>query len=102
MSSVERVVWSVLRARGLGGFKFRRQVPIGPFIVDFLCVEHRLIVEIDGESHGERLDYDRGRDNYLSHQGYRIVRIQNDDVLNNLEGAMRHLLGILRNEHPLT
>lgn len=89
MTPPERKVWQVLRGRGLCGVKFRRQVPIGPFIVDFLCVEAGLIVEIDGDSHSRQIAYDRRRTMYLEEQGYRVIRLANREVLDNLEGAMK-------------
>jgi len=88
MTPAERAVWSVLRARGLSGRKFRRQVPIGSFIVDFLCIAERLVVEIDGASHDGREGYDQRRDAYLHDKGFRVVRISNDEVRRDLGSAM--------------
>ncbi len=67
------------------GFRFRRQEPLGPFIVDFVCHERRLVIEVDG---GQHLDgsYDRARDAWLAQRGYRVLRLWNGDVLSNLEG----------------
>jgi very-short-patch-repair endonuclease len=76
----EQIVWSILRGRRLGGLKFRRQEPIGPFIVDFCCRDLKLIVEIDGESHRDKIKYDRDREDFLKQQGYRLVRVTNADV----------------------
>ena len=95
MPPAERAVWAVLRARGLGGWKFRRQVPIGPYIVDFLCVEKRLVLEIDGRSHDARLEYDKKREIYLRSEGFRVVRLCNDNVYEKLEGAMWKILMVL-------
>jgi very-short-patch-repair endonuclease len=83
----EQLLWSILRGRQLGGLKFRRQHPIEPYIVDFYCAEARLIVELDGKSHDEREAYDAQRSEFLSTLALRIVRVTNDDVLNNLEGV---------------
>lgn len=88
MPPAERAVWALLRARGLGGWKFRRQVPIGPYIVDFLCKERRLVLEIDGLTHDARVEHDRKRDAFIRAQGYRVVRLCNDNVYDNLEGVM--------------
>jgi len=77
----ERALWKLLRDRRLKGLKFRRQVPIGPFIVDFICFEKRLIIELDGHSHADRGAYDRDREAYLRTQRFTVLRIDNDDVL---------------------
>ena len=83
----ERRLWSILRDRRLASLKFRRQVPIGQYIVDFLCVEHRLIVELDGDSHIERGEYDVRRQQILQDNGYQMLRVSNDDVLHYLDGV---------------
>lgn len=101
MTPYERDVWRVLRGRGLRGFKFRRQVPIGPFIVDFLCVEAGLIIEIDGDSHSSQLAYDRRRTIYLEAQGYRVVRITNHQISESLEFSL-HIISSSLPKYPLT
>ena len=94
MTDAERRLWRALRNRGLGNFKFRRQAPIGPFIADFICHEARLIVEVDGGHHGEeaQMKTDAERTLWLETKGYRIIRVQNSDVLNNLDGVLEYLL----------
>ncbi|QNN22449.1 endonuclease domain-containing protein [Planctomycetales bacterium ZRK34] len=87
MTGPERALWWILRDRRLGGIKFRRQVPIGPFVVDFVCFEHRLIIEVDGESHVGRADEDARREAYLRSQGFGVVRYMNDDVLKDGEAV---------------
>ena len=90
----ERVPWSVLRDRRLNGVKFRRQHPIGPYVVDFYCISHRLVVELDGNSHVDRGREDRERQDYLeSVAGLKVFRVGNDDVLHNRESVV---LGVLR------
>jgi very-short-patch-repair endonuclease len=74
MTPAETAVWNMVRRKGLG-WRFRRQEPIGPFIVDFVCVARRLVVEMDGEGHGG--DYDQRRDAYLERLGFRVLRIAN-------------------------
>ena len=74
-------MWSRLRGRREDGLRFRRQQPIGPFIVDFYCAEAKLIVEIDGASHHYKGPDDASRSKWLEQQGYMILRILNDDVL---------------------
>jgi very-short-patch-repair endonuclease len=82
----ERMLWQILRNRQLDGFKFRRQATIGPFVVDFLCAQHDLIVEIGGGQHDP--DRDRARTAYLEKQGYNLVRFWNHEVLENLDGVV--------------
>jgi very-short-patch-repair endonuclease len=84
----EVILWRSLRGRGLGEFKFRRQQPIGRYVVDFFCSASALIVELDGDSHIERKAEDDARQRWLESSGYRVVRISNDDVLQNLEGVL--------------
>lgn len=92
MTKAERILWSALSGRKCGGRKFRRQHPIEPYIVDFDCAEANLVVELDGESHEHRQGYDRRRDLYLEELGLRIMRVTNDDVLDNLDGVAEAIL----------
>ncbi|MFC0304554.1 endonuclease domain-containing protein [Rhizorhabdus histidinilytica] len=87
-TDAERILWRELRNRRLDGFKFRRQVWIGPFIADFACVEAKLVVEADGSQHGENREYDVGRDAYLRSEGYRVIRVWNNEVTGNLPGVL--------------
>ena len=91
-TDAERALWSVLRNRHVGGHKFRRQVPIGRYIVDFVCMERRLIVEVDGGQHRERLQEDRERTDWLESQGFRVFRLWNNEVLTALEGTVAAIL----------
>ncbi len=86
MTPAERTLWYALRDRRFMGLKVRRQVPIGPFIVDFLIPDHRLIIEADGAGHGSPRD--GARDAWLSAQGFRVLRLWNREVLNNLPGCL--------------
>jgi len=92
-TDAEQALWRELRARGLGGHKFRRQWTIGPFIADFCCVERGLIVEADGSQHSP--EEDRARTVYLRAQGFRIVRFWNNDVLSNMDGVLTVILDCL-------
>src|SRR5687767_8245005 len=86
MTDVEWKLWRALRSRGVGA-KFRRQIPLGRFVVDFVCFESKLVVEVDGGQHADnRRDADRDR--YFVEQGYRVLRFWNTDVLKNLEGVL--------------
>jgi very-short-patch-repair endonuclease len=87
MTEAERRVWQVLRSQQMKGFKFRRQVPIGRYIADFVCHEARLIVEIDGGQHDRSSPREAERTGFLQNQGYRIVRFWNNEILANLEGV---------------
>ena len=97
----ERKFWWQVRDRRLGGFKFKRQIPIGKYIVDFVCVEKRLVVELDGGQHALQEDYDRIRDKFLESRGYRVLRFWNDEVLTNMDGVIEGVLMALQQPpHP--
>ena len=91
MTDAERMLWYRLRASRLQGWKFRRQVPLGRYVVDFLCEEAHLIVEVDGGQHAERVENDSVRTQWLSAQGYAVIRFWNNDVLANIEGVLATL-----------
>jgi very-short-patch-repair endonuclease len=84
-TEAERRLWSVLRNGQMNGFKFRRQVEIDGYIVDFLCPERRVIIEVDGGQHTP--ERDARRTAFLESQGFRLIRFWNDDVLENLDGV---------------
>ena len=90
MSDAEVKLWSLVRAKQLRGFKFRRQAAIGKFIVDFVCFPSRLVVELDGSQHGEpeNVKKDLARTTWLESQGYRVLRFWNHDVLENPDGVI--------------
>jgi very-short-patch-repair endonuclease len=89
-TEAEARFWHYARDRGIGGMKFRRQVAVGPYIADFLCTEHSLIVEIDGGQHGEARDGQR--DAYLTSAGYRVLRFWNHDVLQDMSAVADSIL----------
>jgi len=91
-TDAERALWSVLRNRQLGGYKFRRQTPIGGHIVDFVCMERRLVVEVDGGQHQERWRKDRQRTALLESKGFRVLRFWNNEVLTGLESVADAIL----------
>lgn len=84
-TDAERRLWAVLRSHQVAGLCFRRQQPIGPYVVDFYCAAARLVIELDGDQHGgdEQVAYDRLRSEWLSARGYRVLRFPNGDVLRN-------------------
>jgi ATP-dependent helicase HrpA/adenine-specific DNA-methyltransferase len=89
-TEAEKKLWRLLRSSQLESLKFRRQVPIGNYIADFVCHECRIIVEVDGGQHdGNR---DRERDRWLSDAGYRVLRFWNNDVLGNSNGVLGAIL----------
>ena len=100
MTDAERMLWSILRNRQLDGFKFRRQATIDPFVVDFLCVEAALAVELDGGQHDE--DRDHRRTAYLEARGLHILRFWNHDVVENIEGVADAIRSALSKKKPLT
>jgi len=87
-TDAERRLWSYLRLGQLDGFKFRRQFPIGDFIVDFCCRERKLIVEVDGGQHDLERAKDLKREQLLGAQGYRVLRFWNNEVLNGTESVL--------------
>lgn len=91
-TDAESTIWLALRNRGLAGYKFRRQHPIGPYIVDFYCADARLTIEVDGGQHAENKAYDSRRTEYLERAGYRVIRFWNNEVLKNTEGVLETIL----------
>ena len=94
------LMWFELRSRRLGGFKFVRECPIGPFFADFACREHKVIVEIDGGTHSTDVEIanDKARESYLIQEGYRVFRVSNGDVYQNLDGVCDALLAYIHGE----
>ena len=88
-------LWRLLRDRRLSGFKFRRQVPVGPYIVDFLCVGAKLIIEAEGSQHAESPS-DKARDAYLEGQGWKVLRFWNNEVLRNRDGVLETIFAHAR------
>jgi very-short-patch-repair endonuclease len=84
----EQRLWSRLRSKQLYGLKFRRQHPVGRFVVDFCCISRKLVIEIDGDSHASQEAYDQARTAWLEEQGYRVVRFTNREVTYNLDAVL--------------
>ena len=97
MTDAERKLWYALRDRRFAQFKFRRQVPVGPFVADFVCFEARLVIEVDGGQHAESLP-DKTRDRWFAANKFRVMRFWNNEVLSNLEGVMTVLAHALEVE----
>ena len=94
-TGAERLLWSRLRNRQLGGFKFKRQLPVGRYIADFACIESRVIVEVDGGQHAEQVQYDTERTLVLEQAGFEVLRFWNPQVLEELEGVLEEILAAL-------
>lgn len=101
-SDAERLLWYRLRGRRLAGYKFRRQVIIEPYIVDFACFETKLIVEADGGQHAEQRAYDGRRSAYLEAMGYRVLRFWNHEILAETEAVLERICGaLIESPHPV-
>jgi very-short-patch-repair endonuclease len=94
LTDAEKKLWLILRDRRLAGWKFRRQVPLGPYVVDFYCSRAKLIVEADGGQHADSVR-DKIRTTWLNQNGYRVKRYWNNEVLGNPEGVIIDLLANL-------
>ena len=90
---MEIKLWEQLRSRRFKGLKFRRQCPVGSYIVDFICIEKKLIIEIDGGQHNEnkQQDYDKHRTEFLNSLGYNVIRFWNNEVLVQFDAVMEQI-----------
>ena len=94
MTDAERLLWKHLRAHRLNGQKFRRQQPIGPYIVDFVHLGARLVIEADGGQHNDNAA-DQERDDWLKAEGYRVMRFWNNDILQNTDAVLEEIFKII-------
>jgi very-short-patch-repair endonuclease len=94
----EYALWQHLRDGRLGGLRFRRQHPLGMFILDFVCLDHKLVIELDGSSHDEREGYDEARTERLAAFGYRVIRFRNEDVMSDLPHVLTTIRDMARKE----
>ena len=103
MTGAERKLWYALRAHRFEGLGFRRQVPLGRYILDFVCHDRGFVIEVDGGQHfsGPQAARDVTRDRWLKTQGFRVIRIANNEVLTNLECVLEYLVSVIH-ETPLT
>ena len=88
-TDAERLLWRRIRSKQLEGLKFRRQQPIGNYIVDFVSFDRRVIVEVDGSQHSVRKVEDDQRTQWLEDRGFKVLRFWNNDVLRNVEGVLQ-------------
>ncbi|MCG7919948.1 MAG: endonuclease domain-containing protein [Candidatus Thiodiazotropha lotti] len=94
-TEAERCLWRHLRARSLAGCKFRRQVIIEPYIVDFVCLDAKLVIEADGGQHSEQETYDLKRSDRLESMGYRVLRFWNHEILYNTQAVLEQIEQVL-------
>ncbi|PQA89143.1 endonuclease domain-containing protein [Hyphococcus luteus] len=100
-TDAERILWRALKGKQLDGCRFRRQHPIGPYIADFICLERKLVIELDGGQHGlpERVKHDAERDAWLEGRDYHVARFWNDEIYTNLDGVLDTVLELLQTGH---
>jgi len=91
-------MWRYLHLRQAHGHRFCRQVPIGPYVADFVCLKALIVIEVDGGQHAEARAYDAARDEFMRHQGFRILRFGNNEVLENMEGIWEVIVSELKDE----
>ncbi|MGN6388857.1 MAG: endonuclease domain-containing protein [Burkholderiaceae bacterium] len=99
-TDAEKRFWMAVRNRQVSQLKFRRQVALGKYIVDFVCFERGLIIELDGGQHADNVEYDCERTRWLEQQGFHVLRFWNNDVMSNLEGVLATV--VERTGNPLT
>ncbi len=98
-TDAERKLWNRIRSRAINGCKFVRQTPIGPYVVDFVCRERRLIVEVDGGQHATD-PRDGPREQWLTNHGYHVIRFWNNDVIGNIDGVLETIATVLAEQPP--
>jgi len=91
LTDAEQKLWYHLRAHRFMGRKFKRQKPLGRYVVDFICLEEKLIIELDGGQHSENLEYDHERDSWLRSQGYTVLRFWNNELMNETESVLERI-----------
>jgi very-short-patch-repair endonuclease len=101
LTDAERRLWKHLRSRQIDSYKFRRQQPIGSYIVDFACFEKRLVIEVDGGQHSQQAGYDDTRTEWLESQGFRVLRFWNNQVLQEIEAVKSAIWEALESRKPL-
>jgi len=98
LTEAEQKLWYHLRAHRFMGRKFKRQKPLGCYVVDFICLEEKLIIELDGGQHAENLEYDQERDAWLRSQGYTVLRFWNNELMNEMESVLERIRLALEHE----
>jgi very-short-patch-repair endonuclease len=100
MTDAEKALWRFLRSRQVSGLKFRRQHPFGDYIVDFVCLENKLVIEVDGGQHGDRAKEDEIRTQNLLAAGFRVLRFWNNEVLQEIEAVKERIWRAVEEETP--
>jgi very-short-patch-repair endonuclease len=95
LTEAERLLWHQLRDRRVGGVRFRRQYRLGAYVVDFVCLPARLVIEVDGSSHEFTAEADGRRTQWLESQGFRVIRLSNEQVMSNLAGSVQTIEVVL-------
>jgi very-short-patch-repair endonuclease len=95
MTDAEQRLWMRLRADQIPGYRFRRQVPIGPYVVDFACLKARLVIEVDGSQHAKAVERDQQRTAWLASQGFRLLRFWDNDVLSHTDSVLEAIRAAL-------
>ena len=91
LTDAEQKLWYHLRAYRFMGRKFKRQKPMGRYVVDFVCLEEKLIIELDGGQHAESVEYDHVRDSWLRSEGYTVLRFWNNELINEMDGVLEQI-----------
>lgn len=101
-TKAEAWLWKAIKNRALGGYKFRRQQPIEGYIVDFVCLDLMLVVEIDGDIHKSQRDYDAVREKDLTTMGFKVIRFHNEEVLTNVDSVKEAIFDVCHSLTPKT
>jgi len=102
LTDAETRLWARLRYKQIANHRFRRQVPIGPYIVDFFCPAAKLVIEVDGGQHAERVAQDVARTIWLAHRGYNVLRFWNNDIFDDLDGVLEKITDALLASEAVT
>jgi very-short-patch-repair endonuclease len=102
MTPCEKILWNRLRKRGLNGMHFRRQHPFGMYILDFYCFEANLVIEVDGESHLKKKEYDKERTEFIESTGLKEIRFKNEDIENRLDWVISFILKYIQPSYGLS
>ncbi|OHD70757.1 MAG: DNA (cytosine-5-)-methyltransferase [Spirochaetes bacterium RBG_16_49_21] len=100
-TEAEKKLWKYLKSKQVKELKFRRQEPLGSYIVDFVCFENKLVIELDGSQHIEDKENDIERDDWLKSQGFAVIRFWNNEVMNNIDGVLAVIFNFCSNHPPL-
>ena len=95
LTDAEQLLWRRLRRKQIAGHRFRRQAPIGPYVVDFVCHDRKIVIELDGGQHADQVEQDARRDKLLAEQGFRVLRFWNNEVFENLDGVVIRITELL-------